>query len=377
MRKLAWRTWLYFERFSVQQNHGLVPDNVQQEPEGQGLREALRISPTNAGMQLNARQAAVVLGYLSMPEYAEQTLANLRTLDQIPKWKGHLLNWYTTDTLEPIAPYIASTVDSGNFLASLCSLRMGTLEFLKTPMLPALRNGLLDIVNDFEAHSAFGAKIKAALKIDDEEDSPEWLYALLALEPRASSDREHAAEARLHAITTLVRLYLPWLQPKFAKVAGLAEIPSDRTIDFYTPENSLAACQEIRASLAKLTDASAGTDIDLVNELAGVLGFAEERLHGLVADLKVIAGVCERMFLATDYRVLLDPYRRLLTIGYDTGRDRPLDSCYDLLASEARTAMFIAIAQRGCAAGNVVQSGTQNDAHRRQSDVAVLDRHDV
>ena len=42
---------------------------------------------------------------------------------------------------------------------------------------------------------------------------------------------------------------------------------------------------------------------------------------------------------------MLDPYRRLLTIGYDTEKDRRLDSCYDLLASEARTAMFLAIAK--------------------------------
>jgi hypothetical protein len=51
------------------------------------------------------------------------------------------------------------------------------------------------------------------------------------------------------------------------------------------------------------------------------------------------------MFQATDYQGLVDPYRRLLTIGYDTENERRLDSCYDLLASEARTAMFLAIAK--------------------------------
>ena len=339
LRKIAWRTWLYFARFSTLRSHGLVPDNVQQEPDGPGFREAMRISPTNAGLQLNARQAAVALGYLTLPEYAEQTLANLRTLDQIPKWKGHLLNWYATETLDPIAPYIASTVDSGNLIASLCSLRMGTLELLKTPLLPGLRDGLLDIVDDLEERSAFAANIKSALEMP----APgAWLNAALALEPRARSDRERMVEARLDAIITLVRLYLPWLQPKFAAVAGMV---SDRSLDFYTPESSLAVCQEMRASLANGRDGSADG-----SELAAVLGSAEERLHGLIADLKVIAGVSERMFQATDYRALLDPYRRLLAIGYDTAKDRRLDSCYDLLASEARTAMFLAIAK-----GDVLQ----------------------
>ncbi|MBA2676865.1 MAG: glycosyl transferase, partial [Ktedonobacteraceae bacterium] len=107
LRKIAWRTWLYFANFSAGKDHGLIPDNVQQDEQGRNRREALRFSPTNAGLQLNARQAAVVLGYLTLPEYAEQTLGNIRTLDRIPKWKGHLLNWYATDTLEAIAPYVA------------------------------------------------------------------------------------------------------------------------------------------------------------------------------------------------------------------------------------------------------------------------------
>ncbi len=66
LRKTAWRTWLYFAHFSSDQNHGLTPDNVQQLVDGEGYREARRFSPTNAGLQLNARQAAVVLGYLTL-----------------------------------------------------------------------------------------------------------------------------------------------------------------------------------------------------------------------------------------------------------------------------------------------------------------------
>src|SRR6185437_4541374 len=171
LRKIAWRTWLYFAHFSTERSHGLTPDNVQQNPEKTGYLEALRISPTNAGLQLNARQSAVVLGYLTLPEYTEQTLANLRTLDGIPKWKGHLLNWYTTDTLERIAPYIASTVDSGNLLASLCSLRQGTLELLRTPMLPALKEGLVDILNDSEDRSDTEKKIRSVLRSAEKGES--------------------------------------------------------------------------------------------------------------------------------------------------------------------------------------------------------------
>lgn len=346
LRKIAWRTWLYFARFSSAQNHGLTPDNVQLHVKGEGYVEALRMSPTNAGLQLNARQAAVVLGFLTLPEYAEQTLTNLRTLDHIPKWKGHLLNWYATTTLERIAPHIASTVDSGNFIASLCSLRMGTLELLQTPMLPVLRDGLLDIANDFEEPSAFAAKVQSALRWNEKEPAA-WLDRLLALEPRASSESERRLEARLDAFTTLVRLYLPWLQPKFASLSSEA---AARVLDLYTPESALAICRELRASLSKSTGAPTENNLALAQELAAALGSAEERWSGLIADLKAIANICDRMFQATEFGVLLDPYRRLLTIGYDTANDRQLDSCYDLLASEARTPMFLAIAK-----GDVLQ----------------------
>ncbi len=350
LRKVAWRTWLYFAHFSVEQNHGLTPDNVQLDAEPEGYREALRFSPTNAGLQLNARQSAVVLGYLTLPEYAEQTLANLRTLDQIPKWKGHLLNWYTTTTLEPIAPYIASTVDSGNFLASLCSLRMGTLEFLQTPLVPALREGLLDVVNDIEQPSAFSKKIKTALETNGKGRPSAWLDAVLTLDPGASTEREAAAEERLHATTTLVRLYLPWLLPKFANVAPPVEGEPAQPLEFYTLETSLAVCREMQASLAELFRTSSEKNAGAASELAGALRSAEERLTGLIADLMVVAQAAERMFQATDYHDLLDPHRRLLAIGYDTAKNSRLDSCYDLLASEARIAMFLAVGK-----GDVLQ----------------------
>src|SRR6185437_13314687 len=51
------------------------------------------------------------------------------------------------------------------------------------------------------------------------------------------------------------------------------------------------------------------------------------------------------MALEMRYDFLLDPKRKLLSIGYRVA-DGTLDpSCYDLLASEARLASFIAIAK--------------------------------
>ena len=341
LRKIAWRTWRYFAQYAGEDSHGLVPDNVQEE----GYREALRISPTNAGLQLNARQAAVILGYLTFPEYAKQTLANLQTLDRIPKWRGHLLNWYATTTLESIRPFIASTVDSGNFIASLCSLRMGTLELLQTSMLPALRRGLLDIVMDSKTPSAIETKIKSALRTDRKSPSDAWLGAILSLELPSPADDSDPATTQLQSIKTFVADYLPWLQPKFSQLLPSLENSENHPLDFYTPDNALRTCLEMREVLAQKTQDASSQNKALADELLSALANSEPRLTALIDDLKSIATISDRMFQATDYQDLVDPYRRLLTIGYDTENERRLDSCYDLLASEARTAMFLAIAK--------------------------------
>jgi hypothetical protein len=344
LRKIAWRTWLYFDRFSTEAGHHLVPDNVQMAEDGRGFREAMRLSPTNAGLQLNARQSAVAMGYLTVAEFAERTLANLRTLDQLPKWRGHLLNWYTTDTLQPIAPYIASTVDSGNFLASLLTLCHGTLELLRTPMLANLREGLLDVLADSAEVSPWSKQIQAALRPEkmEGEDARNgaWLQALLSSEiPLCPAN---ALESRVHAVAKLVSGYLPWLDPKFSMLANFPPVSPDALYS-YSPESALTACHQYQAMLQSQQQAISAEAVSLLTEFTAALHNAEQHLTHLIANLNAIAAWSERMFQATDYKPLLDPYRRLLTIGYDTEKGRRLDSCYDLLASEARTAAFLAI----------------------------------
>ena len=46
-----------------------------------------------------------------------------------------------------------------------------------------------------------------------------------------------------------------------------------------------------------------------------------------------------------DFACLFDTRRKLLRVGYDVGADRPDAGYYDLLASEARSAVFLAIAK--------------------------------
>ncbi len=45
------------------------------------------------------------------------------TIEKLPKWNGHLYNWYNTNTLEPLMPRYISTVDNGNFIGYLYTLK--------------------------------------------------------------------------------------------------------------------------------------------------------------------------------------------------------------------------------------------------------------
>ncbi len=77
---------------------------------------------------------------------------------------------------------------------------------------------------------------------------------------------------------------------------------------------------------------------------------AEPRLkRGLTpeigAQLAEIAAICDRLVCDMDFRFLYKPRRKALVVGYDLTTGRISPSYYDLLASEARVAVFVAIAK--------------------------------
>ncbi|MGC2299417.1 MAG: glycosyl transferase, partial [Acidobacteriaceae bacterium] len=139
LREHALRVWRFFHEYGGARHNYLIPDNVEED----GLFEAARVSPTNLGLLFNARQAACEFGFLTAPEFADLMHRSYATMAKLPLFRGHLYNWYTTDTLEPLEPITVSSVDSGNFVASLYTLKTGTLELLKKPLLePRLFDGL-------------------------------------------------------------------------------------------------------------------------------------------------------------------------------------------------------------------------------------------
>nr|MBA2355298.1 carbohydrate-binding protein [Acidobacteriota bacterium] len=122
LRRLARKTWHYFEVLVGPDDHWLPPDNFQ---ETDGPRLARRTSPTNIGMGLLAALAAHDLGFVTTDELADRTEGSLDTCEGLERHEGHLLNWYDTSNLSTLWPRYVSTVDSGNLVTSLITLAAG------------------------------------------------------------------------------------------------------------------------------------------------------------------------------------------------------------------------------------------------------------
>src|SRR5207248_9746573 len=224
--RAALRTWRYFAEFSTAEHNWLIPDNVQEEPPA----AAARCSPTNLGLLLNARQVACEFGYLTAPEFAEQTLRTLATISSLRKHRGHLLNWYNTRTLQPLAPFFVSSVDSGNLLASFWTLQQGCLERLRQPVVKrCLADGLIDNLRVIASAEGVPGDWLSICERDLKKD--DWLQLLLEL-PDAAFDRIRSlgsdskdtadtrwfveeAITRVRAIRDAARDYAPWLLPEF------------------------------------------------------------------------------------------------------------------------------------------------------------------
>ncbi len=130
--RLARRTWAFFEQFAGPNDHWLPPDNFQESPRGS---VAHYTTPTNIGLFLVSTLSAYDLGYIGLLELAVRLRSTFESMDKMEHYRGHLLNWYDTQTLTPLMPRYVSTVDNGNLAACLIALKQGCLALTDTPVL--------------------------------------------------------------------------------------------------------------------------------------------------------------------------------------------------------------------------------------------------
>lgn len=394
LRSVSRRTWRFFEVFVGPEENWLAPDNYQEYPVE---RTAHRTSPTDLGLALLSTLAALDLGYLSPAQMVEQLERTFETLVQLERFKGHLYNWYDSITLEPLLPRYISTVDSGNFLCLLVTLRSGLNEIGGTPVLPvAILDGILDTVRELQQaieeteHDQDDTTHVSPVnrgRIDQIEEllanagpSVADRYNVLSqcaalLQPvsrdlKTNADEEvrwwiGALERQVHGILEYGNDLLEWWagaprerafwdgvsgfgQDEAAQIeAALVRCDADSPglVGLRQMEaDLLPVLDRLLMRLATARDGSAQTQSD-----AATLMTLRERLHRSGARAGVMLDRIERLgarcseFSKVETAFLFDSTRDLLAIGYNVTELRRDPSYYDLLASEARLASFFGI----------------------------------
>ena len=88
------------------------------------------------------------LGYISLDELALRLQSTFESMDKLEHYRGHLLNWYDSQTLTALPPRYVSTVDSGNLAACLITLKQGCLALNNAALFDNKRwRGLLVILD--------------------------------------------------------------------------------------------------------------------------------------------------------------------------------------------------------------------------------------
>ncbi len=314
LRRIARRTWTYFEQLVTEPEHRLPPDNLQEAPDS---RVAHRTSPTNIGMGLLSTLAAHDLGYIGTATLSARIDETLTTAESLERHQGHLLNWYDTISLAPLLPRYVSTVDSGNLAG----------------VLMALAAGLRDIASrDDNVERRLGGLRDTAGVLDEE-------LAALALTAHAAAPLARhldQAQAELDAL----RRTLGASEPVHERLAALRRRAASLR-GALTGITSVAP-----ATLGTEKMAAWGRSLD---EALSRLDESNSVPEALGDRLRDLARRCDAFADGMDWDFLYDRARGVFSIGYRLadaeGPGRLDSSYYDLLASEARLASFIAIAR--------------------------------
>jgi cyclic beta-1,2-glucan synthetase len=332
LRTVARRTWRFFARFVTAEDNWLAPDNFQEYP---ASALAMRTSPTNIGMGLLANLTASDFGFICAGEFLHLTENTLATMEKLERYRGHFYNWYDTRTLQPLHPQYVSSVDSGNLAGSLLTLQAGLLELKDQPVLS---------VNAFQGlHDTLQVLVEQLPAMPVPELAQKIRFLQDTLQPDLASKAQPPTLAA--AISLLDDIHR-------SDEGLIAWLPADIEIDgelYYWAQafdQQLLALRDELRSLAPETQQL--STIPTLTELASMRDAGKEAASAAAAQrIKVIDDLVDRCgeLAAMDFEFLYDASRGLLTIGYDVGERRRDPACYDLLASEARLASFLLIAQ--------------------------------
>ncbi len=298
--------WRFFDRLVQAGTAWLAPDNFQESP---APVVAMRTSPTNIGLQLLAIVSAHDLGFLTLEDMVGRLELAFRSLERMRRFRGHFYNWYDLQNLAVLEPAYVSTVDSGNIAGHLVALRQACLSLADEPTVDARTWQALETaltladerLRELDLAGAAAERLAAARA------------ALVASRrgPESAASLAAVADPLREAETALARAGLP-------------------------TETAMAATEWVSWGLRLLR----GHQDWVALHASGSPDAAR-----LTARLEALAERAYDYAMEMDFRFLFDRERKLFAIGFQAASHALDSSYYDLLASEARLASFMAIAK--------------------------------
>ena len=379
------------------------------------------ISPTNLGLLLTSQLAAHDFGYVSLDELSgsfgrcSHRWGRCRAID------GHFFNWYETGTLRPLQPQYVSTVDSGNLAASLVTLRQGCLLLLKQPDLgPATLDGLRDHVLRLRDEVPYAVANVSLMKLFGEpaaaagdaspricsfgrrcspnrRDMIERIRTALADYAGCRTSASSAADElrywetllseRMDAALDQLYELAPWLAPALEPELRVC-MRDDTLAPADGGLSKVPALGELPEAYERIRAAAAGAAVEFRGRCIRCCAMSWSsccgsfRLPGARRSIWPTACKASRHWRSATSTIWTSAScstenRHLLRIGYNVDAGRGDASYYDLLASEARTAVFLAIAKGDIPRESVAPAGAQAHGLSQPSDAAGLERHHV
>lgn len=336
LRTSARRTWRFFEQFVGPDDHWLPPDNFQEHPTPM---IATRTSPTNIGMSLLAHLSAHDFGYISTGEFLDRIGKTIGTMENLERYLGHFYNWYDTRTLQPLHPQYVSSVDSGNLIGSLLTLQAGLAELKNQPILSmTIFHGLQDTLRLLAEHIPASPNSELSRKVEALERNVQLLTVPESWQ-KVWMTIDHLL-AEIHRISEEAMACLPADIDIDGELYYWARAFNQQVVAFQRDLRHLMTEIQHVDTLPTLAELAANTSNDNDKQIVGFSKNALQRIR-MIDDLVDRCGKLAHM----DFEFLYDASRNLLAIGYDVSERRRDQACYDLLASEARLASFLLIAQ--------------------------------
>lgn len=300
----AYRTWKFFNEFSTKENNWLCPDNYQM---SLVERVSYKTSPTNMGLQFLSILSARDFGFLTVSSCVALTENLMDTVQKLPKWKGHLYNWYHIKSLEVLNPSYISTVDSGNFFGHVLTLKNGLIDLLDQPI---YTDNMISELN---------RKIRV---YNGEIQKAEMQKQVMLRELKGQYD----------TIGDLIK--------DISESYEMLKREEDAT---HKNEK-----QDLLQSMEELLEEAKNFSMDGIKfrDYPTLRSAKENKIaNSLMTRIQELCLKIDCMLANVDFRFLFNEKRMMFHIGYHVSSNVMDTGCYDLMASESALTSFLAVAK--------------------------------